>query len=390
MNTKQSKIDIRDDKIVKTYKDIEINKMSSIENEVECIKRFSNSSHCPKILKFDGSKSYVMERYDFDIGSTRTIDVKRVRRLLFYLPIKNIEKQLREIAEDLKKCGLRHRDVNPGNLMFSIKDNKIKLIDFYWTLIGEYEPPESPKNLNSIYGLNDQKAIDEIIKQIANVNDVLCKEVADIKKNIGNMGKSYYDGSATKVGKTYHRVPIYFFDDIPFHKDISDDFNEVIKNITEEPKTVVDIGCAAGYYTFNLFKLFRIKKITAYEQDPVMLGILNSIKQSFCLDEIEFINGIKTNSKIESTDLTICMNVHMWLVKQNGKDGANTIMRNLISNSKLMFFQTTGKDASKYIVDWLKNKDDIEKYLYSLGAKRVKFIRTTHIHKADRHLFCIS
>lgn len=390
MKTQQSHIEFfpKENKIKKTYKNNNINKMSSVNNEMKHLKMFSFSKHCPTILDHN-SQSYEMQLYDFDLGNTKEINENNIRKLLFYMPIKALFKQLEEIYNDLKQAKIQHRDINPGNLLFCRRDKKIKLIDFYWAITNDR--PLTPKGLNSIYGVNDRKALNKIQEEITEVNKKVVKEIEFIKSNIKkNMGKKYYDGSATHKGKTYHKIPIHFFDDMPYHKNITEDFNSVLSNMNKNVKSLTDIGCAGGFYIFNLFKMFDIKSVIGYEADPVMFNIIQSIKNTFRLNEIKFINGLNLDTKLPKSDVTICLNVHMWLVKQFGRSGVDKIMNNLMSNTKEMFFQTTGMDgASMYKVEWLKSKDDIYKYLRKFSGD-VCFIKTSKIHdKKYRHMFLL-
>jgi serine/threonine protein kinase len=386
--TIQSTITIQDDRVVKAYKNNKDNKMSSISNEIAAIERFGKSFHCPKILRtYDNT--YEMERYGFDLGYVYGINECSVRKLLMYISFDDLERQLSDIIADLHSCRIQHRDIHPGNLVFSKKDNNIKVLDFYWAIIDNNEPEETPSSLNSVYGLNDENAMNRIITEVSGISNIVKNEVNGIILKTGVMGtKGYYDGSSLSKGLTYHKIPIHHFDKVPYHKKVEDDFEEVIKHITDKPSVVTEIGSAGGFYTFNFLKMFDIHKIVGYEADPIMFDILSDIKTTFCLNEIEFLSGINKSSEVQKSDLTLCMNVHMWLDKQFGREGSSEIMRTLMNNTKWLFFQTASKDSSSmHIVNWLESKGDVARHLYEVGAKNVTFIRTTHKHGKNRHLF---
>ena len=79
----------------------------------------------------------------------------------------------------------------------------------------------------------------------------------------------------------------------------------------------------------------------------------------------------------------------MWIYKQLGDD-VDIVMKNLIENSKTLFFQTAGKESSgRMRIQKLSSKEDIYEYLVLLsGSKKVTFVRTTLLH-GMRHLFKI-
>ena len=119
-----------------------------------------------------------------------------------------------------------------------------------------------------------------------------------------------------------------------------------------------------------------------------MLSFLKTVKNIFNLSEIKLPGNINHDTILPDVDLVICMNVHMWLVKQYGRN-ADLITSNLIKHSKEMFFQTAGAESSgMYLVKSLKTKGDIKKYLEDLGGKKVTFIDQSK-RGGKRYLFKI-
>ena len=374
IKTHQSNLIFKKDTIEKRYLlDVEKNKLSSVKNELYCLNKFSmNNNYAPEIID-SGETYYIMKRYDFSLGDTKRISEKNIRRLLFSCSLDEVFRQLTEIENILKKRKIIHKDINPGNILFCEKELKLKLIDFYWASTDNINQ-EFVKGINGIYK-EDHEAFNTIKKQISNIDKKIMIEVNNTKKDIlSNMGKIYHDGSSKHKGKTYHPINIHYYKDNLYHKDVDYEFNNIIKNIKKPIETVIDVGCAAGFYLFNLFRKFQMNKIIGFEADPTMRSFLKSITNTFCLDDILINEGVNEKTEFPDVDLAICMNVHMWLVKQYGK-GADEIISNLIKHSKEMFFQTAGLESSgMYLVKWLKNKDDIKKYLENLGGKKVTFI----------------
>jgi serine/threonine protein kinase len=265
-----------------------------------------------------------------------------------------------------------HKDINPGNFLFCEKERRLKLTDFYWAST-ENINTEFVKGINGIYK-EDPKAFNTIKKQIKNIDKQVRVEVEESKKILKRLGKPYYDGSAKHKGKTYHPIDIHYYKGNLYHKNIDYEFNNISNNINGDVHSMIDVGCAAGYYLLNLTRKYQMERAIGFEADPNMLAFLKTAKSIFRLSEIELNNNINFDTKIPDVDLVICMNVHMWLEKQFGKK-VNVLVSNLIKHSKEMFFQTCHAESSgMYKVSWLKSKDDIQKYLEDLGDKKVTYL----------------
>ncbi len=388
LKTHQSNLSFKKDTVEKNYLlGLEKNKLSSVKNELYCLSKFYvDNIYAPEILE-SNEISYTMKRYDFSLGNTKRISKKNVRRLLFSCSLAEVFRQLDEIQNILKKRKIIHKDINPGNLLFCEKELKLKLIDFYWAST-EHINREFVRGINGIYG-EDAKAFSTIKSQIADIDRKVRKEVKNSKRDIlSRLGKVYYDGSAKHKGKTYHPIDIHYYKKNLYHKDINYEFQNIIKNIKYPIESVIDVGCAAGYYSFNFMRMYKMKKVIGFEADPVMLSFLKTAKDIFCLDELTLNSGVNTETNFQGVDLVICMNVHMWLEKQFGKK-VDKIVSNLIKHSKEMFFQTAGAESSgMYKVKWLKSKEEIQKYLERLGGKKVTFIDSSK-RGGKRYLFKI-
>ena len=390
MKTHQSVLKFFDDKVLKIYNDDDKNRMSSVSNELYCINKFSGKKNPYYPIILDNNKnSYSIKRYDFSLGNTKRLIDKNVRRLLFSCSLSEIFSQLKEIENILKIKNISHRDINPGNLLFSEVDLKLKLIDFYWAKTDNIQP-NIPSGCNAIYGTIDSEAFSKIKNQLLKIDKNVRKQVKNLKNSvIPLLGKKYYDGSSKHQSKTYHQIDIPYFRNVKFHRDNSNEFQDINKNMIKPIKNITDVGCSSCYYLFNFMRMFRLEKVIGYEADPHMFKLLNSIKEIFCLDELIIKNKVELDTKFEKVDLLICMNVHMWLRKQFGL-GADKLISNMITSSKEMFFQTAGNESSGMWVDKsLKSKEQIKKYLLKLGRRKVDFIRSTGKHGGLRHLFRI-
>lgn len=382
----QSRIKYNESTVSKIYRNTETNKLSSLKNEIYHFNLFKDSIHCIKILSFE-ENGYVMERLDFSLGSPGQIFGDNVRRMLFTIPKEEVFRQLDNIQNTLVQKGIQHRDINPGNLLFSEREKLLKLSDFYWAISKNHDVG-TPTRLNMLYTIKDEEAFNQIRREIERIDRAVQKQVKTTKKIISRMGQKYYDGSAKRSGKTYHLIDIPYFHNIPFHRNIISEANVVFNSITGNVERIIDVGCSSGYYLFNLIRRYFIQQAIGYEEDPIMNNILQNIKKIFSMELLTIENKIERDTIFPSNiDVVICMNIHMWLYKQLGKS-SDIVLSNLIKNSRQLFFQTAGLESNGMFLDKrMKNKETIKKYLEDVGKKEVTFIHTTNMHGGKRHLF---
>ena len=195
--------------------------------------------------------------------------------------------------------------------------------------------------------------------------------IEEIKAKIALIAsQGYRDGSSVTKGFTYHNIP---FDEFagPAHKDISKEFIEILSNYGDPAnKSVLEIGCANGYYTFNLAKL-GASEIVAYEADTLVWDVNESIRVLKEIENIKFINKKFNEVDIAEHalqdkvfDLCLMLNVHMWIVKQVGFERSIYLMDALSRICKTMYFQTSHKEsAGMFVVRELGTVDDVKDYL---------------------------
>jgi hypothetical protein len=137
-----------------------------IENERNILSYINdNFDHFPKLMGFDkgiAGKSIMIE----NCGEQLTVD---------NLPA-DWRVQLIEIIDDLARINIEHRDIRPDNLM--VKDGKIKLIDFGWSIFKGVFEEENFVNIKekppaclgfpfkSTEGFSDKFSMRQIIKKI--------------------------------------------------------------------------------------------------------------------------------------------------------------------------------------------------------------------------------
>jgi hypothetical protein len=283
---------------------------------------------------------------------------------------------------ELKRFGIIHRDINPSNILYSQETKQFKLIDFNWAEeISEPSGITAPNELNTPgYYQDDDKSIEKMM-------------VLSIKKMSEDIAsEGYKDGSSVNKGWFYQPVPFEEFSDIPVHKTSAiEEYKEVLlySGITDwQEANVLEIGSANGYFSFNLAK--NVKSIVGMEGDTFAYKIIEGIRLLKDIQNITFLNCYINENNIPEGifDLTLCLNVHMWIYKQLGPSRTIEFMKKLSQKTKRLFFQTAGIDGSAmYNIVEFQSPEDIIKYLFHCGFNNVWFIRTTHSHGGNRHLF---
>lgn len=391
INTERTTLEFTEKYVFKTYNlDDEVNKLSSVENEIKSFEKFSmggKNPYCPEVELLSKDR-YKIKRYSFSLGGRKRIDEANTRRMLFTISYEEFDRQLTHIDNLLKETGIAHRDINPGNLLFSEEERKFKLIDFYWAKSDGINPG-NPPNLNDKFSTDDSISFRMIKEEVKFIDEHVKKVVNNsLRFHLSEMGKMYLDGSAGAPGKAYHTIDIPYFRDIPKSNDGREEFNVLFKNLTFKPRKILDVGCAAGFNIFNMMRRLNLDLAIGFEADPHVYSFLHGCKILFNLKEFFVEKRITPSFEVPPVDVVLCMNVHMWLHKQFGKDGSDKIMNNLLNNCKELFFQTAGSEShGMYLVKELSSKEEIEKYLKSLNSKEVCFIRTTNAHGGFRHFF---
>lgn len=389
MKTVPTELKYKDNTVIKIY---DYNKYkANFQNEVKILKKFK-SKHCIKTWNVTDN-GYTMERLKFSLGNGQGLNEHSIRRILFSLSIDELLKMLDDILSELKRYGICHRDLNPGNMLWSEQEQLIKLTDLFW---GKFEGQDIfiPDYANPLYGQDDSTAMERIKNDVREVYKKIKPEIKQALDQFQKVGAgSYQDGSASSAGRSYHLVDIPDFKHIPYSKDTCIREYKLVKKFLDDikPRSFMDIGCASGYFTFNILRDFNVGHAVAYERDKEPLNFLKRIKSIYKLDELELNRQFDDNISLKKCDATIWLNSHMWVYKQIGRERTLKAVKNVINNSKYMFFQTAGGySKGRYKVEEYKSKDDIRNMLLSCGAKSVEFIAmTSGIHNAPRDMFIV-
>jgi SAM-dependent methyltransferase len=238
-----------------------------------------------------------------------------------------------------------------------------------------------PSCLNP-YAENDNQAIERLT-------------IFAIKELINQIGsEGYRDGSSTEKGWVYHPLPFPEFEDIPVHKKTAtNELKEIIEysqvDFSQQP-SILEIGSAVGYFSFNLAKLGA--EVVAFEADSFAYKVAEALRVYKRFENIKFINQNFSQEVLtqfeKCFDLVLMLNVHMWIHKQLGESATKELMKLLAQKTRKIAFQTAhAESGGMYTIKSLKDKNDVYNYLIECGFKNVQYIRETTEHGGKRILF---
>lgn len=199
-----------------------------------------------------------------------------------------------------------------------------------------------------------------------------------IPELISKIGRTYKDGSSLTPGTLYHPIPFPEYSHIPVHKTNCIEEWEVIQrhyNFTD--KIVIDIGCNVGYFTFNIAKTANM--VYGFEADDSVKDLAEAIRRDQEIENVGFKGAIRPEEPSWwHPDVYLWINSHMWLVKQYGFKRIKKMLRFIAERGADLFFQTAHAESrGMFLVEELKNLDDILGYLKDCGFPDPQHIHTT-------------
>ncbi len=212
-------------------------------------------------------------------------------------------------------------------------------------------------------------------------------EKAGAKRLVALIGpKERCDGSSTREGWTYHKIPFDGFDDVPVHKTACVVERDLVVDdlVGFDYKSVLDVGCNVGWFSFYFARLG--KEVLGIEADRSVFGVANFLRDRAQLSNLDFWSGSFDDRCPLNYDVVLFLNVHMWIERQIGLQRTADSLRNL--TLKRLYFQTAhAASGGKAKVKRLKGLDDIAIYLQSCDFSKVKLLGETTAHGGIRYLF---
>ncbi len=203
-------------------------------------------------------------------------------------------------------------------------------------------------------------------------------------ESIGDGERS--DGSSTKKGWVYHKIPFSGFDDVQVHKTACVAERDLVVKDLEgfDYKTVLDVGCSVGWFSFYFARLG--KSVLGIEADTNVFKVIKFLRDKSKVDMLGLWNGSFDDSCPMSYDVVLFLNVHMWIEKQIGLHRTRASIKGL--DLKRFYFQTAHEGSSGMAkAKGLRCWHDIVSYLNSCSFSKVKLIGQTGEHGGIRYLF---
>jgi len=206
----------------------------------------------------------------------------------------------------------------------------------------------------------------------------------DVRRLIGRCGAGKYkDGSSSKTGFVYQPIPFDGYEDIQVHREqecrrdakvVFGDFGPM------GGLSVLDIGSNIGFHSFLAARIGA--KVVGYEADGANVDVANALMSKHGVRKVRFIKTRIDEDTINAMprgafDVGICLNLHMWLVKQMGPEGVLRLMMALRKKVGILYFQTAHRGGpGRFTCSFLNNPNDIRAYLEECGWANVRLLRS--------------
>lgn len=215
------------------------------------------------------------------------------------------------------------------------------------------------------------------------------KKAKKLVEAIGS--KELCDGSSTRQGWVYHKIPFDGFEDVRTHKTACVvERNLVVDDLAGfDYQSVLDVGCSVGWFAFYFARLG--KDVLGIEADRSVFRVARLLNQTSGLsNKLDLWNGsFDDRCPIHTSwnhDVVLFLNVHMWIERQIGLERTANALINL--KLKRLYFQTAHADSGgKAKVERFKGLHDIAIYLRSCNFSRIKLLGETTAHGGVRYLF---
>jgi len=141
----QADIEIKEDKVIKYYHNWQ-------NNEGKILKKLSH----PLIVKCLKATTY---------KGRELLHLEKVKGQSLNRMSDKIQEQLWQVLEYFDLMGVKHRDLNPSNILIDEEDS-IKVIDFGWASIPKLPLKHmAPQTLNENYSVDDKEAMRMIMNE---------------------------------------------------------------------------------------------------------------------------------------------------------------------------------------------------------------------------------
>ena len=177
-----------------------------------------------------------------------------------------------------------------------------------------------------------------------------------ILSRVRELGLWYEDGNSDLMAFTYHPIPFPEFERIHCHRsEVELRLNAILSRLElAKGDWILDVGANVGYFAFSLER--RGAMVEAYELNSATFEI------GAALSKLHKANVLYINKALGLESLTylrphykavLLLSVFHWIVKQEGREGAATVLRDLAGRADMIFFEVPTSSSDGMFQDEL-------------------------------------
>ena len=188
-----------------------------------------------------------------------------------------------------------------------------------------------------------------------------------IMHRVRELGRRYEDGNSDLLAFTYHPIPFPGFEHIKCHRSEVESRLQAILTWLHVAKGdwILDIGANVGFFAFSLERQGAM--VEAYELNSATFEI------GAALSKLHKSNVLYINKALGRETLPylrphykaiLLLSVFHWIVKQEGREGAAAVLRDLAQRADLIFFEVpTSLSDGMFQDELFRSKETIQNFL---------------------------
>ena len=198
---------------------------------------------------------------------------------------------------------------------------------------------------------------------------------------IAELGKGeYVPGSSAKAGWVYNPLPFPGCEGLKVHRPDSVKRWEMIsQHMDFNGKTVLDLGCATGYFSFQAAKSGAVS-VVGVDHDPKAIEVCRVAAEVFNVKNVEF--ECKTAGVLigRQFDVAFAMAVLNWM----GKTNAGLWLAWARGNIETLWAEVPVRGDGLGGANWLRDEVDVKRWLLRFfgNVEAVGRVETRNTRKA--------
>ncbi len=188
-----------------------------------------------------------------------------------------------------------------------------------------------------------------------------------IMDRVRELGRWYEDGNSDLLAHTYHPIPFPEFEHIKCHRsEVESRLQAILKRFhVAKGDWILDIGANVGFFAFSLERQGAM--VEAYELNSATFEI------GAALSKLHKTNVLYINKALGRQSLPylrphykaiLLLSVFHWIVKQEGREGATAVLRDLARRADMIFFEVPASSLDGMFQDELfASTEAIENFL---------------------------